>query len=141
MTTAYRIEAAWGEPTVQLMLQLIEGSGGFSLDGNGFPPPNYGYMVALQGDEHEIPLNVVRHDPSPVIEYYQDHRAILSLAHHYVGGWIRGSNLVFEISQWFQDKGEAMATGHDRNQDFIYDLKAKDNIRTADDFDMRGRRY
>ncbi len=141
MKTAYHIEAGWGEPTVQLMLQLIEGSGGFSLDKDGFPPPGYGYMVALQGDEHEIPLSLVRRDPTPVIEYYHNHQYVLALAGHYVGGWIRGSNLVFEISEWVRDKREALALGMDRNQDKIYDLAARDNIQVADDYAMNGERY
>ena len=140
MKTAYHIEAAWSDATVQLMLQLIDGSGGFSLDKNGFPPPSHGYMVALQGDEHEIPLALVRRDPTPVVEYYHNHQYILGLAGHYVGGWIRGSNLVFEISEWIPDRGEALALGQDRNQDEIYDLAAGHSIRIADDLDMQGRR-
>lgn len=85
-----------------------------------------GYMVSTVGNEAVIPASVCSNKDWS--NYYTTHRPVKD--EHYVGVWYNpdDDNFYFDVSQWVEDKQEALALGERNNQLAVYEIETGECI-------------
>lgn len=83
-----------------------------------------GYMVSLAGYEVVIPADICTNENWGM--YYITHRSVGSVKKEtYVGAWFNpdDDNFYFDVSQWVEDKEEALTLGEKNEQLAIYEIE------------------
>lgn len=83
-----------------------------------------GYMVSLAGYEVVIPADICTNANWGM--YYITHRSVGSVKKEtYVGAWFNpdDDNFYFDVSQWVEEKQEALALGKEHNQLAVYEIE------------------
>lgn len=122
---------------LRLAHQTIDSGGGSVSIVCGIPSPVNGYMVAIHGHEQSFPVESrtmatrVARFRTLAERYAERHRAVLSQTGNYLGSWIDGDRLVFDVSRNVFAFPEAVRLGWTTGQDAIYDLEAGRDILTS----------
>ncbi len=100
-------------------------NGGVTYNLNGELNPEHGYMVATKGNE-ESHSSI---SPDLVAEYVKRHADLLTEPNKFLGVWFDGTNWVFDVSELFEEKRQALFFGIIRKQKAIWDNKGRKEVR------------
>lgn len=122
---------------IRLAYQTQDSGGGSVSLVCGIPSPTNGYMVALPGREESflawaegMNARPVEHSRILAETYAETHKAILAQPAHYLGSWVDGDRVVFDVSVNVFEFAQAVELGWTTGQDAIYDLEAGRDILT-----------
>lgn len=105
----------------------------------GLQSPTSGYAVSLPGYEKSESLRGVvftsrlhktAHFRNLADAYAERHRNLLTQPGNYLGAWVDGDRLVFDISQVVPELAVAVRLGVERKQDAIYSFATGNEIQT-----------
>jgi len=102
----------------------------------GIQSPNSGYAVSLPGYEKvehvwvefTSRLHKTAHFRNMADAYAERHRNLLTQPGHYLGAWVDGDRLVFDITQVVPELAVAVRLGVERKQDAIYSFATGNEI-------------
>lgn len=120
----------------QLLIDEIR-KGGFSYNVYG-NRPDRGYMVALNGNESVIPLELI---DTPEFAARLDKYISQTSEGIFFGAWLEGENIYLDLALNIQDEQDAILIGRSNNQLAIWDVKNERaiDLRLKVELDNNGR--
>lgn len=83
-----------------------------------------GFMVSIAGKEEKHSMRNFIHSGKVFLDaYIEKHRFELMRDDIYLGCWVDGDSVYFDLSERFEKALEAIGAGHEREQLAIYDLE------------------
>jgi hypothetical protein len=102
---------------------LLE-NGGFTVDASLNPYRGDGYAVSFSGYGSVIPRCLLTRELfEKLLDAYRS-----NVGDHYIGGWVDGEFVYFDVSAVIPEKEKAIALARDNNQRAIYSFAKRESI-------------
>lgn len=113
------------EARLDHLWKLLNSDGGFTCDSEAYPHNGTGYAVALSGWELKTKRDFLSREKfNELFEVYAD----ASRDRHFVGTWVEGNLVVFDLVEVVDSRETAIRLGKERNQKAIYDFEEQRTI-------------